>query len=260
MDSLGWLLSGILLVTFVQGRHQIEKPALASSTALTEARQLIVVTTKDWNTINGQLSRYERAAAGQAWQPVEKKIPVVVGRNGLAWGVGLHGDVHQLAKPSHPIKKEGDGRAPAGIFSLSTAFGYAPRAQAGNLKLPYVQATKTLECVDDPKSANYNRLLERSSVAQPDWNSSEQMRRDDELYRLGVVVDHNANPPLSGCGSCIFLHIWQSATKGTAGCTAMEPDKIEKLLSWLDSQKKPLLVQLPQAEIDRLRDQWGVPR
>src|SRR5262249_32698068 len=52
-----------------------------------------------------------------------------------------------------------DGRSPAGIFSLGSAFGYAPRGQAGEVKLPYVQAVATLECVDDPRSAHYNKSL-----------------------------------------------------------------------------------------------------
>ncbi len=259
MRTTEWLLGGILFISLVHGSMWLEEQTEAQAKVLAQSRQLLVVTTKDWNAVDGQLLRYERAA-GQAWRPVGEKVPVVVGRNGLAWGRGLHGDPAGLANASDPIKKEGDGRSPAGIFSLSSAFGYASREQAAKVKLPYVQATKTLECVDDSQSLNYNRVLERGSVAQPDWKSSEQMRRDDELYRWGVVVDHNANPPQAGCGSCIFLHIWQGAGKGTAGCTAMESARIEALLSWLDPQKKPLIVQLPRAEFERFRDLWGLPR
>jgi len=259
MRPVEWLLSGILLMTLAQGLSRMKTSDNDSSKVLAGAGQLILVTTRDWNAVGGELSRFERTAPGQAWRPVGEKTAVVVGRNGLAWGKGLHGDLTRLAKPADPVKKEGDGRAPAGIFSLSSAFGYAPQAQAGNVKLPYVQATKTLECVDDPQSASYNRVLDRTSVAHPDWKSSEQMRRDDDLYRWGIVVDHNAGEPQAGCGSCIFLHIWQSAKKGTAGCTAMEPAKIEELLSWLDPQQKPLIVQLPQTEYKQLSDLWRLP-
>src|SRR5262249_3901259 len=187
-----------------------------------------------------------------------KRIPVVVGRNGMAWGKGLHGEPPKPLKDSDPIKKEGDGRSPAGIFSLSSAFGYAPGRQAGDLKLAYAQATATLECVDDPQSAHYNKVIERSSVKNPDWKSSEQMRRDDDLYNWGVVVDHNAKGE-PGCGSCIFLHIWEGPGKGTAGCTAMNSSSMEEVLRWLDAKKRPALVQLPQAEFERLRKAWGLP-
>lgn len=253
-----WLLLGVFFISLIQGSIRLEEPTELQATVLAQSRQLLAVTTKDWNTVDGELLLYERAA-GQVWRPIGEKVQVVVGRNGLAWGKGLHGDSAGLAKASDPIKKEGDGRSPAGIFSLSSAFGYAPREQATTVKLPYVQATKTLECVDDSQSANYNRVLERGSVARPDWKSSEQMRRGDELYRWGVVVDHNASPPQAGCGSCIFLHIWQGMGKGTAGCTAMNAAMMEEILFWLDPQKKPLIVQLPQAEFARLRKAWHLP-
>lgn len=222
--------------------------------ALASSLQLIVVTTKDWNAVDGELRRYERGSGKDQWQAVGAKIPVVVGRNGMAWGKGLHGD----AIGAGPIKKEGDGRSPAGIFSLSSAFGYAEKTKAGGVKLPYVQATATLECVDDPQSAHYNQVLDRASVKAPDWKSSEQILRQDELYRWGVVVDHNAKGE-TGCGSCIFLHIWDGPGKGTAGCTAMDAAKMIEVLSWLDPQKKPLLAQLPQAEFERLRKTWRLP-
>jgi D-alanyl-D-alanine dipeptidase len=222
--------------------------------ALASSLQLIVVKTKDWNAVDGELRRYERGSVKDQWQPVGEKILVGVGRNGMAWGKGLHGD----AIGDGPVKKEGDGRSPAGIFSLSSAFGYAEKTKAGRVKLPYVQATATLECVDDPQSAHYNRVIDRASVKAPDWKSSEQMLRRDELYRWGVVVDHNAKGE-TGCGSCIFLHLWDGPGKGTAGCTAMDAAKMEEILRWLDPRKKPLLAQLPQAEFERLRGVWKAP-
>ncbi len=226
-------------------------PISTQPAALSQSRQMILVTTKDWNAVHGEMRRYERNSVKSPWREVGEKIPIVVGRNGMAWGRGLHGD----AMDDGPIKKEGDGRSPAGIFRLSSAFGYAA---AGDLKLPYVRATPTLECVDDVKSAHYNRVLDRTSVARPDWTSSEQMRRQDDQYRLGVVVDHNTKRE-AGCGSCIFLHIWAGANKRTAGCTAMEAAKMEAILRWLDAKRRPMLVQLPQAEFERLQKAWSLP-
>jgi len=222
--------------------------------ALIKSRQIILVTTSGWNAVDGEMRRYERDAVEEPWRSVGEKIPVVVGRNGMAWGKGLHGD----AIGDGPVKKEGDGRSPAGIFSLSSAFGYAPRRQAGELKLPYLQATATLECVDDPRSAHYNKVIDRADVKKTGWKSSERMRRDDDQYRWGVVVSHNAKREPE-CGSCIFLHIWEAPGKGTAGCTAMEAGKMEDVLRWLDATKQPVLVQLPQAKFERLRKAWRLP-
>jgi D-alanyl-D-alanine dipeptidase len=224
------------------------------SLAIAESRQLILGATSGWDTVEGEMKLYERDSVNDQWKTVGEKIPIVVGRNGMAWGRGLHGN----AIGEGPVKQEGDGRAPAGVFSLSSAFGYAPPQRAGDVKLPYIQAVPTLECVDDPRSAHYNRIVGRAAVENPDWISSERMRRDDDQYRWGVVVDHNAEGA-PGCGSCVFLHVWEAPGKGTAGCTAMSLSSMENVLRWLDSEKRPLLVQLPQAEFERLRKAWGLP-
>jgi D-alanyl-D-alanine dipeptidase len=222
----------------------------ALPTAIVDSRQLIIVTTTNWDAVDGELQRYERANHNQPWRAVGGKIPIVVGRNGMAWGKGLHGD----AIGDGPVKKEGDGKSPAGLFSLSSAFGYEKK----RLKLPYQQATSTLECVDDTRSVHYNKVLDRQSVEKPDWKSSEQMLRNDDLYRLGVIVGHNATRTPE-CGSCIFLHIWAGRGKGTAGCTAMESGAMEVVLGWLDAKKKPVLAQAPDDELQRLAGEWNLP-
>src|SRR5260370_18579336 len=85
------------------------------------------------------------------------------------------------------------------------------------------------------------------------------MLRPDELYRWAILVDHNATPPTPGGGSCIFLHIWRGPGQGTVGCTAMPQEQIESLLSWLDPARKPLLVQLPAPQYEKLRKRWKLP-
>ena len=248
------LLLHVIAVSFLlaSAGHAGEPDAIHSSS------QLVVVTTADWNAVDGTLQRYERKAAGKKWEAVGKPIAVVVGKNGLGWGVGVvPADALRNAVPGGPVKKEGDGKAPAGIFRLSEAFGYASQEQPG-WKMPYVSLTSSVECVDDSQSKYYNRVLDRGSVS-PDWNSSEHMLRSDELYRWGVVVDHNANPPQPGGGSCIFLHIWRGQGQGTVGCTAMPQEQLESLLGWLDPGKKPLLVQMPAGEYQRVKGKWKLP-
>ncbi|MGB3541588.1 L,D-transpeptidase family protein, partial [Rubrivirga sp.] len=147
--------------------------------------QLVVVTTSDWSATDGSLRRFEREGGG-AWLEVGATVPVVVGRSGLGWGIGLHrssdGAVGGVAGP---VKAEGDGRAPAGAFSLSAAFGYADLEATG---LPYVPSGPDLRCVDDPASRSYTLVRQMSTDA--DWQSHERMRRNDGLYRIGVIVAH----------------------------------------------------------------------
>lgn len=216
------------------------------------SRQLILVTTRDWDAVGGTLRRFERKDSKSEWRQVGDAVPVVVGRGGLGWGAGLNSETGE-----GPVKKEGDGKSPAGVFSLSNAFGFASAAEASWLKMPYMQLAPEIECVDDIHSRWYNTIMGRDGIVV-DWKSSERMR-EVSGYRWGVVVEHNSNPPVAGRGSCIFLHIWSGPEKGTAGCTAMEQPNLEALLRWLDAKKKPVLVQLPEAEYERLRSAWKLP-
>jgi zinc D-Ala-D-Ala dipeptidase len=222
---------------------------------VSNSRQMIVVVTKNWDDFHGRLRRYERPDLKSKWRAVDQPFAVVVGGKGLGWGQGLEPESTQLG--NDPIKREGDGKAPAGIFPLTTSFGYSADSLQ-NARLPYIKLTPTVECVDDTHSIHYNQLFDTKGTAK-DWSSSEQMRRSDELYRWGVVVGYNTRPARSGAGSCIFLHIWDGPEQGTAGCTAMEPIRIETLLRWLDPKKRPVLVQLPETEYLKYQSAWSLP-
>ncbi|MGA3160418.1 MAG: L,D-transpeptidase family protein [Terracidiphilus sp.] len=224
--------------------------------ALRASTQILIVTTQDWNGADGRLQVYERPRVGKRWKAAGDAIPVVVGKNGLGWGAGVATDAARR-EAADPIKKEGDGKSPAGVFRLSTVFGYAAQEPAA-WKMPYLNLSPSVECVDDASSKFYNRVLERATVA-PDWSSSEQMLRPDGEYRWGVVVEHNAEPVTPGVGSCIFLHIWLGPGVGTTGCTAMAQEQLEALLARLDPARTPLLVQLPRPQYKKLRRQWKLP-
>jgi L,D-peptidoglycan transpeptidase YkuD (ErfK/YbiS/YcfS/YnhG family) len=112
--------------------------------------------------------------------------------------------------------------------------------------------------VDDPRSAHYNRLVDETRVTK-DWATAEDMRRPDELYRLVVWVGYNDDPPRPEAGSCIFLHLRDTAGSPTEGCTALDAEAMEALLVWLDPAANPVLVQLPEAARGRLAAAWGLP-
>ena len=224
-----------------------------------DCKQLLLMVTPDWNSQRGILQRYERDGANQPWRPVGTPMDGAVGRKGLAWGKGLY-DISDLGKAAgRPFKKEGDGKAPAGAFLLGSVFGYAPPEQMNGLKMPYLQANASTLCIDDSNSRYYNQIVDKTSVGKPDWQSFEQMRRSDELYRLGVIAEHNKKPTEPEKGSCIFIHIQRNPTTGTAGCTAFAKSNVETLVQWLDEKKIPVLVQLPQSEYLRLHKDWSLP-
>jgi L,D-peptidoglycan transpeptidase YkuD (ErfK/YbiS/YcfS/YnhG family) len=215
-------------------------------------KKMIVVTTPDWDAVEGTLTRYERR--DREWIKVSEPIPVVVGHAGMAWDPALT----RQSPGRYPgrIKHEGDGRSPAGAFQLKAGtFGFADQLPGSRM---YTPLTPTVECVDDPDSRYYGRLVDRAKVDQVDWKSSEKMSTIPQ-YRWGVVVNYNTDQPVRGDGSCIFLHQWSGPAGGTAGCTAMSPQDIEDLVHWVSGEERAVLVQLPRPEYQRLRIHWQLP-
>ncbi len=215
---------------------------------LQNAQQAIVVTTPAWDSVDGTLSRFEKV--DERWQAVGSSWPIVVGKSGMGWD-----GARSLTSGSGPVKKEGDGRSPAGVFPITELFGFAGKME--DTKLPYRQLTDSIECVDDVKSSQYNKVVDRKQIAAPDWNSSEKMSSVD-VYEFGAVVGYNPGSK-PAAGSCIFLHIWKGAGHGTAGCTAMDEVQLKEMLTWLDGDKKPVLVQFPEPVYNQLKGSLKLP-
>lgn len=195
------------------------------------SQQTILVVSEDFDSPKAKLECYENG------KQLFKTIEVNIGKNGMGWGLG---EIVLTQNSNDPIKKEGDKKAPAGIFKLTNAFGYEKER---NLKLPYLFASKSLICVDDSKSEFYNQIIDKKKSTP---NSFEWMRRDDHQYELGITVAHNKNA-VEQRGSCIFLHVSKSKDAPTAGCTAMDLEDIKKIAEWLDKDKNPILIQIPKS-------------
>jgi len=156
-----------------------------------------------------------------AWRQVFGPIEAVIGRNGFA--------------PAGE-KREGDGRSPSGIFPLKLVFGYG---ETSPTRMPYRQAREEDLWVDDPESPDYNRWVERGVTAAA---SFERLRRDDDLYKYGIVIGYNTDPVVKGHGSAIFLHVWRGRHSPTAGCVAVSEDDLLRILAWLDPAAHPMIV------------------
>ena len=217
-----------------------------------ESLQAVVVTTEGPTSVQGTARMYERKSARSKWKSVGGDFPIVVGRNGLGWSLDT------APEGVSDLKKEGDGRAPAGLFPLTFAFGRPEKP--GEVKLSYSKLEQYSECVDDTASTHYNKLVDRLKVGIFDWKSSEKMLEVGPEYDLGLFVAHNSYPVRRGDGSCIFLHVWKDSTTGTSGCTAMERDNLLKVLNWADPKKNPYLVQLTEADLRKYQKAWNLPK
>lgn len=224
------------------------------STAWSDARQMVVVTTPGWNVNHGTLRTYARSADG--WKEIGQPAPVTIGKAGAGWGLGLNAPRHD-----GPVKREGDLRSPAGVFDIGEAFGYAARADTA---MPYRALSASDWCVDVSGSPQYNRIVDAKVVGEKAVEgATEPMRRDihvhgDQRYRQGFVIEHNAQQRAQG-GSCIFAHLWKSPIDATTGCTAMAPTLMHRLLAWLRPQDHPVFVLLPRPAYDRLQAPWHLP-
>lgn len=227
------------------GRDKIPDPLGVSD-------QCVLVLADGWDSTEGVLRLFERSWTG-SWKAVGPEVPVFLGRKGLGWGRGLHPE-----QGAGPRKAEGDGRAPAGIFTLDSAFGRTPLAPP--LKtFPFLEVDGQTVCVDDGVSSRYNTVFQADQVPMRNWDSCENMLRSDARYDLGLLVGHNPPPVVPGGGSCIFMHLFSEPPMPTSGCTSMARSDMERLLRRLDTAKRPVLVQLPRAEYDRLKKTWELP-
>lgn len=155
------------------------------------------------------------------WQMAFEPFDAVIGRNGFA--------------PAGE-KREGDGKTPSGIYPLKMTFGYGESAKT---KMPYRQALADDVWVDDPYAEDYNRWAKKSETQAASY---EIMKREDNLYKYGIVIEYNTDPVIRGNGSAIFLHIWKCDCIPTAGCVAVSEEDIIKILGWLDPEASPLII------------------
>lgn len=128
-------------------------------------------------------------------------------------------------------KKEGDHCTPRGDYRLLFGWHRKDRTGATNSKLWFRAITPKDGWCDDPALPVYNR-----PVDLPFAGSHEVMMRDDRLYDICIVLDHNIHPRKRGAGSAIFFHQTSLEHMGTAGCVAINPDAMNRLLPSLSNE------------------------
>ncbi len=78
---------------------------------------------------------------------------------------------------------------------------------------------------DTSGDRNYNRLVTLPYAAR-----AERLWRDDALYDIVVVLDHNTAPSARGRGSAVFIHIAREGYAPTQGCIALNLHDLKMLL------------------------------
>jgi L,D-peptidoglycan transpeptidase YkuD (ErfK/YbiS/YcfS/YnhG family) len=134
-------------------------------------------------------------------------------------------------------KRESDGATPAGGFRLVALLYRPDRVRRPATALPALPIRPHSGWCDDPGDRNYNRPVDLPYPA-----SHERLWRDDHLYDLLVVLDYNLENPRPGAGSAIFLHLAAPGLTPTAGCVAIAPTAMRRLLARVGPRTEMIIV------------------
>jgi L,D-peptidoglycan transpeptidase YkuD (ErfK/YbiS/YcfS/YnhG family) len=129
--------------------------------------------------------------------------------------------------------KEGDGITPKGIYKIKTVYYRQDRIKKPSTSINSKKIKKNMGWCDDPKSVNYNQLINL-----PNNYNSEKLFRNDNIYDLIVVLDYNMNPTIKNKGSAIFIHIAKKNYTPTKGCIALSKIDLLRILNKINKKTK----------------------
>jgi L,D-peptidoglycan transpeptidase YkuD (ErfK/YbiS/YcfS/YnhG family) len=212
-----------------------------------DARQVVVVTAKDWNTSYARLQTWRKTDKGE-WVQVVAPIPARVGWNGMRRAEN---------------RKQSTGTTPAGTFALLRGFGLA---RPSGVDLPYRKVDSNDWWPYDPNDPKTYNVLQPHRVQHAKWRTdwAERLASYRTQYRYAVVLDYNLPSDLlwrngqriarttadTTAGGGIFLHV--NGSGATAGCISITKDRMRQVLRWLDPELDPVIVIGPRDVIERM--------
>jgi L,D-peptidoglycan transpeptidase YkuD (ErfK/YbiS/YcfS/YnhG family) len=131
-------------------------------------------------------------------------------------------------------KREGDGASPRGTLPILEGFyrpdKFAVRPRSALLLRRLRRGDGWCDASGD---RNYNRPVSTGYGA-----SHESLWREDELYDVVLVLDHNVTRRRQGRGSAIFFHLSCADFSPTAGCVAVRHSDMLNILGRLARRAK----------------------
>ena len=120
-------------------------------------------------------------------------------------------------KGSTKNKKEGDKKTPKGTFEIENLYFRKDRKEKPHTLLKCIQIKKDMGWCDDVRfPKKYNKIFKIDKKIK-----HEKLKRKDYKYDLLIPIKYNFNKPITGKGSCIFIHLTKDY-KPTAGCIALK--------------------------------------
>ena len=130
----------------------------------------------------------------------EFKFKCCIGKKGSTWN-----------------KKEGDQKTPKGTFEIEKLYFRRDRREKPLTLLKCIEIKQDMGWCDDTRfPKKYNKLFKIEKVIK-----HEKLNRKDYKYDFLIPIKYNFKKPITGLGSCIFIHLTKDY-KPTAGCIALK--------------------------------------
>ena len=130
-------------------------------------------------------------------------------------------------------KKEGDKKTPIGKFEIENLYFRKDRIEKPLTSLKCIEIKKNMGWCDDisfPKK--YNKLIKIEKKIR-----HEKLKRKDHKYDLLIPIKYNFKKPITGKGSCIFIHLTEDF-KPTDGCIALKEKDFLIMLKLIKKNSK----------------------
>ena len=122
-------------------------------------------------------------------------------------------------------KKEGDFITPIGKYKIKYVLYRKDRTKKIQSKLRKITIKKNMGWCNDPKSKQYNKLINL-----PFNYSYEQLFKKENVYDIILVLNYNMRPVKKDKGSAIFIHVAKKNYRRTQGCVAVKKSDLLKIL------------------------------
>ena len=130
-------------------------------------------------------------------------------------------------------KKEGDKKTPKGTFGIENLYFRKDRKNKPFTLLRCIEIKKNMGWCNDvcfPKK--YNKLFKIKKKIK-----HEKLKRIDYKYDFLIPIKYNSKKPITGLGSCIFIHLTRNY-KPTVGCIALKEKDFLIMLKLIKKNSK----------------------
>ena len=133
-------------------------------------------------------------------------------------------------------KKEGDLITPRGKYKVKYILCRKDRVKKIRSEVRIIKIKKNMGWCDDPRSRNYNQLINLPSNYR-----HEKLFKKENTYDIVLVLNYNMRPIKKNKGSAIFIHVSKKNFKKTEGCVAIQKRYLLKIVREIKKNTKVMI-------------------